>query len=65
MYELAVQINKSRNDLLWLAIIGVTDHFVEEHLDSGSYQKLLALLRDEVWLCSAFVLAVTRLTSLH
>jgi hypothetical protein len=43
-----VRVVQRRNDLLWLAIVGVTDHLVEDRLDSGRYTDLAASLQSHV-----------------
>lgn len=47
-YELAVQLNRAQNDLLWLAIVGVTDHFVHERIPREVYDDLVQRLHDDV-----------------
>ena len=37
-----------RNDLLWLAIVGVTEHLIHESIDTGSYRDLLSELSNQV-----------------
>ena len=39
---------QDRNDLLWLAIVGVTDHLLGENIDAPTYQLLLRDLSDQV-----------------
>lgn len=48
MYELALQMNKRRNDLLWLAIVGVTEHLLEEHFKEKQYEPMFQELQSEV-----------------
>jgi cell division control protein 45 len=47
-YELANQLGRSGNDLLWYAIIGVTSHHAQGRMDSDMYSGLHMALRDWV-----------------
>ena len=48
MYELASQLGKTSNELLWLAIVGLTDQHVHERITADDYAQLVALYTDEV-----------------
>eukprot|EP01138_Halocafeteria_seosinensis_P013728 gb/GECG01014019.1/.p1 GENE.gb/GECG01014019.1/~~gb/GECG01014019.1/.p1 ORF type:complete len:475 (+),score=77.85 gb/GECG01014019.1/:1-1425(+) len=48
MYRLAQQLNKDRNDLLWLAIVGTTDHYIHHRMDEEAYKDVYNDLRQEV-----------------
>jgi len=48
MYELAKQLGKDGHDLLWLAILGVTDQFVNERCDFESYTLLVQQYQQEI-----------------
>lgn len=37
-YELAERLSYGRNDLLWLAIVGVTEHFLEDRISMDMYR---------------------------
>jgi cell division control protein 45 len=48
MYELAQQMNKDRNDTLWLCILGMTDLYIHQKIDSARYRQHVEDLADEV-----------------
>ena len=48
MFEMASQLNKHHNQLLWFALVGLTDQYVHEKIDSEYYAKLALHYRDEV-----------------
>jgi cell division control protein 45 len=39
LHELVFKLNKERNDLLWLAIVGVTDKWLRGKLDDEQYEE--------------------------
>ena len=47
-YDLANQLGRGSNDLLWYAIVGVTDHYEQGRLDQDIYSGLHMSLRDWV-----------------
>lgn len=47
IYELAQQLGKSNNELLWLAIVGVTSLYIFEKMDTYKYTELLESFKDE------------------
>ena len=47
-YDLAHQLGRDSNDLLWYAIVGVTDHYEQGRLDQDVYAGLHMGLRDFV-----------------
>ena len=42
------QLGKKRNDLLWLACVGLTEHLLLEHIDRAAYEECAARLRHYV-----------------
>jgi cell division control protein 45 len=48
MYELAKQLNQSSNDLLWFAIVGVADQFVNERISREQYTLRVSDFHEEV-----------------
>lgn len=48
MYELARQLNRDTNDLLWMALVGLTDHYVHDLIDHDTYAHLAQEYRQEV-----------------
>eukprot|EP00039_Didymoeca_costata_P030735 m.31129 g.31129 ORF g.31129 m.31129 type:complete len:586 (+) comp8280_c3_seq1:251-2008(+) len=48
MWQLASDIGKGENKLLWLAIVGLTDQFVHERIDSQAYASGVERLADDV-----------------
>ncbi|KAI9320750.1 CDC45 family [Dichotomocladium elegans] len=48
MYSLATQLAKTNNDLLWLAIIGVTAQYVFERIDTNKYMNYVSVFNDDV-----------------
>ncbi|KAJ3036486.1 hypothetical protein HDV00_002695 [Rhizophlyctis rosea] len=48
MYTMAVQLGRASNDLLWLAIIGLTDHYLHERLGQDQYDSLVSVYKEEV-----------------
>eukprot|EP00035_Acanthoeca_spectabilis_P026224 m.461800 g.461800 ORF g.461800 m.461800 type:complete len:590 (-) comp22414_c0_seq1:118-1887(-) len=48
MWQLVGDLGKSDNHLLWLSIIGLTDQFVQERIDSGTYVQGFERLADDV-----------------
>lgn len=57
-YQLASELSKARNDLLWLAIVGLTDHFLHNRMHYDTYYDHVMALQQEVRPCnlSLFVL---------
>jgi cell division control protein 45 len=47
-YELAQQLNKDRNDTLWLCILGLTDLYIHQQIGSDLYREHVEDLEDEV-----------------
>jgi hypothetical protein len=47
-YELASQLNKDNNNMLWLAILGATDFFLNEQISPGNYNSLVGEYQKEV-----------------
>lgn len=47
-FELAQQMNSSRRELLWFAIVGLTKQFVLEEIDSDNYNLMIHRFQDEV-----------------
>ncbi|TMW69627.1 hypothetical protein Poli38472_001783 [Pythium oligandrum] len=47
-FELAQQMNSSRRDLLWCAIVGLTKQFVLEEIDADNYNLMIHRFQDEV-----------------
>lgn len=47
-YRLARQTNKSSNNTLWLAILGLTSHFMEGRMDKETYDRLVGDLKVDV-----------------
>ena len=48
MYSLAQQLNKADRELLWLAIIGVTEMFLFDRISHDKYEMVVHELQDEV-----------------
>jgi cell division control protein 45 len=48
MYELAQQLNRESNDLLWLSIVGTTEQFVLQQCNREAYGGLIADFQKEV-----------------
>jgi len=48
MYNLSQQLNKADRELLWLAIVGVTEMFLLERVSRDKYNMQVAELQDEV-----------------
>ncbi|CAO3644119.1 unnamed protein product [Mucor hiemalis] len=47
IYELANQLGKSNNELLWLAIVGVTSQYIFEKIDTYKYAEKLEIFKDD------------------
>jgi cell division control protein 45 len=47
VYELAQQLGRSNNELLWLAIVGVTSQYIFERMDTYKYAEMLELFKDD------------------
>ena len=48
LYHLARALAKEKNELLWLAITGLTDLFLHSQLSQESYTRLAQALQNEV-----------------
>lgn len=48
MYDLAAQLSKDSNDLLWYSILGMTDQHVQERVDAGNYALQLLASHEQV-----------------
>jgi cell division control protein 45 len=48
LWQLADDLHKTSNHLLWLAIVGVTEQFVHEKIDADTYAENAANLADHV-----------------
>jgi cell division control protein 45 len=48
MYELAQQLNKDSNQILWLAVVGATEKFLFQQSDMDAYNELVAFYQQEV-----------------
>ncbi|RUS21570.1 CDC45-like protein-domain-containing protein [Endogone sp. FLAS-F59071] len=48
IYTLASQLARTSNELLWLAIIGLTSQYIFEHIDRIKYTEQVQVFRDEV-----------------
>lgn len=48
MWQLVGDIGKTDNHLLWLSIVGLTDQFVQERIDSSAYVQGFDRLADDV-----------------
>ena len=42
VYQLAQQLNKESNDMLWLAIVGLTDYYINDAV-SSKYKRYSAM----------------------
>ena len=47
-YNLAQQMNHDKNDLLWLAIVGTTQHYLHGNMDQTRYVGLVQEYQQEV-----------------
>ncbi|KAG1150007.1 hypothetical protein G6F37_002176 [Rhizopus arrhizus] len=47
LYELANQLSKSNNDLLWFAITGITAQYLYERIDTKKYIESIKIFRDD------------------
>lgn len=47
IYQLAQQLGKTNNELLWLAIVGVTSLYIFEKMDTYKYGELLEIFKDD------------------
>lgn len=48
VYLLATVLERADNDLLWLAILALTDQYVSARIDRDDYESYVAMLKDEV-----------------
>lgn len=48
MYALANQLNKDSNEMLWWAIVGMTDQFVHENVDVTRYREYVMMYQEQV-----------------
>jgi len=47
-FNMAIQLTKMNNALLWLAIVGASSHFISERINKGGYESLVATFHEEV-----------------
>ncbi|KNC78379.1 hypothetical protein SARC_09190 [Sphaeroforma arctica JP610] len=47
-YQLAAQLNRRDNEVLWCAVVGLTDQYVQQTIDFALYINEVQKLRDEV-----------------
>lgn len=47
LYTLATSINHTSLTILWFAILGLTEHFLLEHIDNQRYEELFNALQNE------------------
>ncbi|CAM9144349.1 unnamed protein product [Choristocarpus tenellus] len=48
LFSMATQVNKDNNDLLWLAIVGLTDQYIHQRVDQDIYVTLVTQLQQHV-----------------
>ncbi|KAK2169147.1 hypothetical protein LSH36_12g20040 [Paralvinella palmiformis] len=48
LYDMAWKMSKDTNDLLWLAIIGVTEQYINQHVERDKYMESIAELQPHV-----------------
>ncbi|CAM9308546.1 unnamed protein product, partial [Hapterophycus canaliculatus] len=48
LFAMAMQLNKDTNDLLWLAIVGLTDQYIHQRIDQEIYHMIVAQLQQHV-----------------
>ncbi|CAM9275606.1 unnamed protein product [Discosporangium mesarthrocarpum] len=48
LFSMAAQVNKDNNDLLWLAIVGLTDQYIHQRVDQETYLILVDQLQQHV-----------------
>lgn len=48
LYILSTSMNKDSNDLLWFAIIGLTDQFINERIEMNNYNSNIQFLQEKV-----------------
>ena len=48
MYKMALSLSKDSNDFLWLAILGLTDLFIQNKISYEHYMKFAVDLQNEV-----------------
>lgn len=48
LFAMAMQVNKDTNDLLWLAIVGLTDQYIHQKIDQDVYHLVVAQLQQHV-----------------
>ncbi|CAM9095461.1 unnamed protein product [Ectocarpus fasciculatus] len=48
LFAMAMQLNKDTNDLLWLAIVGLTDQYIHQRIDQEIYHMVVAQLQQHV-----------------
>ncbi|CAM9438816.1 unnamed protein product [Ascophyllum nodosum] len=48
LFAMAMQLNKDTNDLLWLAIVGLTDQYIHQKIDQEVYHMVVAQLQQHV-----------------
>lgn len=47
-YELATLLNKDSNDLLWLSLVGLTDHYVNDRMNHDEYNTITVEMTETV-----------------
>jgi len=47
-FETSLMLNKNRNDLLWLAIVGLTDQYIHQRIDQDSYTEYVQVFQNHV-----------------
>eukprot|EP00904_Undaria_pinnatifida_P002618 jgi/Undpi1/12357/HiC_scaffold_5.g02029.m1 len=48
LFAMAMKLNKDTNDLLWLAIVGLTDQYIHQRIDQEIYHMVVAQLQQHV-----------------
>ena len=48
MWQMAGDVGKTDNHLLWLAIVGLTDQLIQERIDSTTYVQGFERLAEDV-----------------
>ena len=48
VYRMSQQLNKDQNDYLWMAIVGLSNHYLQQHIEHTEYTKLAQEYRREV-----------------
>lgn len=53
VYRMSQQLNKDQNDYLWMAIVGLSNHYLQQHIEHTEYTKLAQEYRREVMIKNA------------